>query len=1848
MALNEEHVFFLIQLSSCLCFSHLTLPAVSNIREGSKTKILNLLWQFICHYQITDAGSGPKSTLLDVIQACLPEKPIFSNLALFTSDWNDGTLLSMLVNFCDSSLMIDYKWLDVEDAPDNIEKALQTAEESLDVPPIMAKEDLLTEQPDERSFMTYLSHFCVGLQSPVQKKLLEWIQEQTEDDSIVDFSGCWVDGKKLGVLVQAVSPEGFRDLKSIEEESGSDFQKYCQYIMENAQQLLNIDMTITPAQFVSPNLNPLLRVIYLIQFYFSSKEVKVRELHMPKEAGTGASVWLDIVVPVDLVGHIQVSVSGNLVGDVPTEIKETDDGHRIQFDAEIQDSYTLSVSVGNIRVKGSPFKIDLSPPDPSLVVVTSISTLPKKVGIPIILMLDTREAGYGQITAEATGEESGEVPFSVDEMGSSTYQVSFIPMQAEKYLLEVRMDGQHVKGSPFSFDLTGLIEPEAVEVGRPIKGGVGEPVRIPINISAAGNAKLEVQCIGKEVGAMEVTYSPPEKPTEVSFVPTMEDVYTVSVFFDGSEVIDSPFEVNLIPVPPDAKSVRLVRPPSNSVKGKDQIRIVFNVAEAGDGVLTAACSGLKVGDVEVSVESAPSLDEHDVLFAPTDSDEYTVTVQWSGQEVPGSPFHMKLKPKDYPEPSKCQILEFPSASQLLLVGETIRFRVDTRHAGKGVLDAMVEVSRDESEKEEDQVSVVSAIMRDSDTYSRITALEEEDRELEPIMEDGEVKVGQEKVMRVRAKSARARLDSTEERPLKRSASELVWAKDMEVENIMEFEDDENVKLTIDESEEEPGLYHMTYLPVIDGIHTMNIYWSDMPLPSSPTSVKVSKAQIGLYKEPVSVEVHTVYMRKQLKTRIEHRDGTPVKDIKVRMDKVKTGHYILVFTPPQLGVYRLHVSAKKKYLPQSPYVISYIKPTVPLSQRVKLGSFSDYAFVGQPFTFLIKAEDADDLISHVSVARQKSSDGASEEEELDSVQLEEMQDGSVRVIYTPTVAGEEKIEVKVDGSLAPGCPVVINVSEEDAEECISPSLSPVLVEEKKDKSKKKKKDGFFSVNLNDQKFTVGTPCKFKVDCRELEAGELLVVTKPGTAAEITVKDASESNVYLVEITPKKSGKCELIIKHGPTDVPGSPFGLHILARGSAEKCVLLENSDYPQGENDEKLLCVSTKGAGKGKLTASMKTLSGDKEVAVKVEQDSKHLYHLKFTPSEGLNYMLSVKFDEIDIASSPFKILLGNPSLTTAEGNGLIKPWSGRDNTFCVFSESSGPGELTVYIESDEDDLFSTKGSKVGVEVIQLEEFKHQVSYHPKNPGIYWVSVKWKDVHIPGSPFKAFCLKPLSPNQFSLTDPALFTHNGKPAKFLVVVDKTIHEDDKLTATMYDSSDREVCGEVVRRNDTSYSLTLNPPKLDTYLVFILWDKQHITGSPFKIENIEPPKPSELSITDVREEGGEVSVQVTGPMLSFRYGDLRSYLTVSSGDKEEESYLASSDVQTNISSLSHSEALVKFEPVSKQKYRLNIWYDSEHIKGSPFQLVPTGASQCRSTGRGLRQAQTLVPNKFAVLTENSGHGELNVEILGTPDEEEEEISIAPEVVSSTDCTRQDVSYVIAKSGRYVMSVKWDGQHIPNSPFQVLCSDPTRYSVLSPPPQEAVLTRPLKFGLRQASSPPSHEQLTVFARGRDGVHHQGSIAPGSDSSSLCTVNLPELGKYLTHVQCNGFEVTGSPFRVQCFPTPVPGNVAASGPGLSNGCAGQKGSFEIDVSSAGHSEVTLKVQGPKNGFKVDLSQDPARKRVILAEYNPTYPGSYSLGILWDGAHVPNSPFTVCIEESVQSTAGGSGAAGVSMASVR
>ncbi len=1776
-------------------------------------------------YQITESKNGAKSLLLDWLRRCLPEKTINN----FTTDWKDGFLLSSLVNFCDSSLIIDHLWLESDEGLENLENALNMAEKYLGVPPLLQPQDFLIEKPDGHSIMTYLSYFCNGPDSPGQKKLLSWIHDQTNDETILDFSNAWIDGSKLGLLTSVVSSGEYEDSEN-ETATHKDVVDYCRSIMEAADKLLGIDMIVTPEEFADHSFNSLVRMMYILQFYFSTVQAKVHELHIPEEPGLGATAWLDVFLPDGSTSTINAVVNGKLVGEVPVNTELLDDGkHRIKFDAEIQDKYILNVSVGGTRIKGSPFTIDLTDPDPNSVKVTN-TIFPKKSGIPVIMTVKAKNSSHGELSGSAVGKICGDVPFLKEIDSPTSYKVSFIPWQADTYVVDIRLDGQHIKGSPYTFDLTNLIQPEMVSIRKPEKGEVGQPITVPIDARAGGNGIVTVKCSGEKAGDVEVFLNEPQNPTKITFTPPVEDIYILSVFFDNSEVMGSPMKINLSA---DATKVRLSRPPSAHVSAGQEVRIGFDTSDAGIGEMTASCAGQNIGDIKVDIIQDEN--SYEIVFVPPKGDIYNITVLWSDTPVTGSPFKMNLVPKDLPDPKKCKIIGFPEASTLLLVNEAVEFKVDATNAGRGYLDVVIEIENDDQDaNEDDRLSVVSTGTRGSE-YSNMLDVEMDEEELEPIHEeedDGdagdldnhhEKNTGEEERIEVQNSDEieppkADDINATDEADVKAKNEEMpitgqedadINMTENSLDDIKKFLADADIEdetktaptLNIVKSDENPKIYNVTFVPVQKGNHSINIYWADQPISDAKLLLNVFAPQIVYFNNPISVPVKTKYKRKNLKVQIQKRDATSVHK-QVKMDKIKTGDYLLIFTPEQPGIYLMHVTAKSKPIRGSPFVISYIQH--PKDLDVKVTHIQSSVYVGERVNFVIETKGEDLQPDDLSVIRRPSlntSEVDTSEENFTVVHLQRNKDGTLTAEYTPSDAGEELVEVRVRNKAILGSPFKISVKSKDA-------------------LKKVKKDDIFGLQLEEYKFIVGEPNNLKLFCKELGEGEMEVLCKPSTHADIVVvPDASEEKVYWVEIKPKKSGKASLFVRYGGANIFGSPFNVNFLARGNAKKCVLLTTTDCVHDPSEEeKIFCVTTKGAGKGKITAAMKVLLRNKHINVRVDQHSKNHYHIKFVPTEGLNYMLSVRFDDIDIQGSPYKILLGNPSQCKVEGEGLISPWSGKLNIFYVDSESAGPGELSVVIEGDEEDVFDKKAVQLEPKIRRLEEFKYEVSYKPDVPGIYWVDTKWNDVSIPESPFKTTCKKPLSYEQLSIKDVASITHHGKRVKMIVQVDQVIEENDKLRVALFSEGKNmmKYPGEVTRKDDQSYLISIQPPKLGDYTVYVLWDEQHVSSSPFKIQNLPPPSPSDFFVEAAEGDQGEIAVNVIGPVFSYKYGELTASFCHTSTN-------ISDDAPVNINPLTDTDCAVNFKPNRGGEYILSIYYDKEHIEGSPFTVVSTDASQCRSKGKGLSIARINHDNKFAVFTENAGPGELRVEIDGEA-ENEGGVLIDPEIITMNN-TRYDVSYRPQLPGKYTISIFWDTQHIPESPFEVNCCDPSRYSLVNPP-KEGALGVPVKIGVMESSPAPSFEQLEVFTFGKDRMAHNGKVNKGDDGYYLVTVQPPELGKYLVHIRCNSYDIKGSPFKIKNMPAPIPEKVVVSGSGIHDGVVGKGGLFQIDISEAGHGFISLKVQGPKGGFQVNITHSREDDRLILADYNPMHSGSYSIDVLWSGVRVPNSPFVVNI----------------------
>ena len=1714
---------------------------------------------------------------------------------------------------------------------------MKLAEDKLGIPHVISPEDLTSERPDERSVMVYLAYF-VREDSPGQKRLLGWLKEKIPEQRLADLSASWVDGKALGALTHTLSGGEFQAYEEFKSDSAVG---NCKQAMEAAENLLGVDQTLKPEEFADPESNTIIRSTYLTQFLYATSHPKMVDMHTPEQAGSSNVAYIDIVCPEGVSGEVEAYTKSYTAGKTQADVESTGENqYRVSFPVENPEMYTLYVSVGDKRVKGSPFSFNLTPPDPNA--VKHVNTiLPKKAGIPALLLFDLAEAGKGSLTCNVTGETSGEVLNSAEQMSPTSSKVSFFPWENDVYNIHVNFNGQRVKGSPFTVTIDNLLQPERVTVGKPEATDVGKPVTIPIDISKAGEANLIVKCVGEKAGEIEtipLLVDGQEKPTGVTFTPPIEDVYNVSIVFGSTEVEGSPITVNLIPPPPDPRKVRLSKPPSGALDAGQLIMIGFDTSKAGKGELNATCTGKATGELEVQVKEI-SPNNHEVSFTPPSMDDYDLIVTWGGEQVAGSPFRLNLVSKDHPNPKNVKVTGFPTPKDILIVGEEISFQVDTKNAGKGVLKVTVECaasrSNEQANKQQQQQQEAKKEPSDSGESGDNT------KEAKDGGAEGEPKPTEEESSEVPtsppppppppppplppSQGGQEQLEQPkpQDKPgeAQEQKAEPAAAVDVPTSPAISTTPEPSEPI-VEQSKDNPKIYNVTYKPTVSGEHTMKITWAGELLPSFPKVFNVIQPRLAHFGLPIKIELRTNYKRKHLKVQAVSRKNN--KEYKVRMDKIASGHYTLIFHPNEPGIYLLHVATKEKKLDDSPYVIDYtrklVKPDV-----VKVSGLGEKGYVGEPIMFTINAKDAGD--GEVSVRRQSMGSVLSLDSTLTqggdaiSIHLQLNDDGTYSAVYTPTAPGEEHLDVQFGGVSIPGSPFPVSVLKKDGD--AAAAVTADVPTTSKSGEKKKKKGTISGFDLDNERFLVGTTQKFKLHCEELGEGKLDVTCKPHNAAETDVTTTTGDNSYWVEITPKKPGKHDIIVRYDGKHITGSPFRVLFLSRGDALKCSMVDPlSDCPTEIENEVVFCISTKGAGKGKLTATAKSISSQKEVPVTVTKfnSQKHHHHVRFPPTEGLNYTLNVFYDELHIQGSPFRIALGDASRCRTSGDGLIKAWSQKWNKFSIDSEEAGPGELSVTIEGEGLGGLDGENSRIEPNISQLDDFHYEVAYQPSEVGNYWITIKWGSIEIPGSPFCIPCHRPLDPSQFAIEEIVTQTFLGKPAQITVNCNESIEEEDKLTVSVHSLQDERHQGEVVRSKDQSYTCTITPPSLGAYKVYILWDEKHIPESPFDIENIPIPSGEQFTIEAAEAEHQLIAMKVHGPKYVFRYGQLSATVqNTKTGDEPP----------VSITKNSNEECLVQFKPVHGEgEHLVKIIYDDQDIQGSPFTLVSTDASQCYARGKGIQKAAVNKENKFAVFTENGGPGELRVEIEGEV-QGEGDILVEPLVTAASE-TCYDVSYFPTNSGLYKISVFWDIHQIPGSPFNVYCCDPNRYTIQKPP-KHGTLGKPIKVPIKEISASPDEETLQIYVTSKEHQENKlkGEVRKGNDGSVIASIQPPELGKYAVHVLCNSFEIQGSPFKTKVMPPPVPEKVVASGPGLQDGKAGEPSTFTVDVSEAGHGYVSFQVQGPKHGFKINLQQDAENKDIIKGEYNPTYPGTYIVALLWSGVHIPNSPFTVKVKDA-------------------
>lgn len=328
---------------------------------------------------------------------------------------------------------------------------------------------------------------------------------------------------------------------------------------------------------------------------------------------------------------------------------------------------------------------------------------------------------------------------------------------------------------------------------------------------------------------------------------------------------------------------------------------------------------------------------------------------------------------------------------------------------------------------------------------------------------------------------------------------------------------------------------------------------------------------------------------------------------------------------------------------------------------------------------------------------------------------------------------------------------------------------------------------------------------------------------------------------------------------------------------------------------------------------------------------------------------------------------------------------------------------------------------------------------------------------------------------------------------------------------------------------------------------------------------------------------------------------------------------------VEDLGLGEYNVSYVPNVFGDYVISVTWAEQHVPGSPYRAVvlgPPDATKCLLSGEGLHIGRPEWPSEFLVNAQTAGVGHLTANIQGpnsSPNVEIEEYAEG----------KFRGTFTAKEAGDHDLFVYWSNEPVPGSPYLVHVEEAL-------PPSAMIKTT----GGRMLQTEQVHKagqtieldvdtqdagdgQLAAVAIGPKGDAVPVEIIANRNRTFTLKLLTSRGGRYLVNVYFNGSHIPNSPFKVRvCNPEAI----WAEGPGLMDSFVGDQGDFQVFTRDAGHGTLSVRVNGPKDRFRVDMWK--GADRTVNCRYNPEVPGKYTINVKWEEEHIRGSPHTIVVRK--------------------
>lgn len=411
--------------------------------------ILGLIWRLILHYQISSSGSASgKQLLLLWLKNAIPDMVIRN----VTTDWNDGRALSALNEFCQPGLCPNYKSLNPEAKLSNTSEAMNAAEKNFGIPKVLSPEFFVSPYVDELSMMTYLSYYTQP-GSIGEKRTLQFINDSAPGLNVRNFNTDWNDGKKLLQFLEAQCPGIVPGYENIDRNSPLENAKLG---LDIAEEKFGVRKVLTPEELVSPDVDELSVMAYMLQFRTADKLQS--HAHIFKADGNGIKRGVrGKTSEFFIYGRKDIGFDGVRVhirgpdgeDSMPVETQvEADGSLRCKFVPFESGIHTISVKHYGKEVPKGPFQVMVHE-NVADVTVSGVGIKNAVVFKPAEFIVQTNDENSPPVSAVVEGPTKT-ANCNMEPLGNGKWRGYFVPREVGEHKIRIEVGDTPLLGSPFT------------------------------------------------------------------------------------------------------------------------------------------------------------------------------------------------------------------------------------------------------------------------------------------------------------------------------------------------------------------------------------------------------------------------------------------------------------------------------------------------------------------------------------------------------------------------------------------------------------------------------------------------------------------------------------------------------------------------------------------------------------------------------------------------------------------------------------------------------------------------------------------------------------------------------------------------------------------------------------------------------------------------------------------------------------------------------------------------------------------------------------------------------------------------------------------------------------------------------------------------------------------------------------------------------------------------------------------------------------------------------------------------------------------------------------------------------